>query len=400
MQIILVDDPGRDQLLPFVFTRPVSEIRCGILTLREKWEHRLGYGQHSFSYMVPDYLSGCFPLRISEDNLAVNAALLVDEKLADTIARLESGQQLVCKNRLLAIRLAADEFAHVKDFLPLPQFKRIEYDTDPVFINQIWDIFSLNGAAIESDFDLLTRNRSTAPISGTNQLIGSERIFLEPGAKVECSVINASSGPVYIGKNAEIMEGCLVRGPFALGQDAVLKMGAKIYGATTVGPGCKVGGEVSNSVIFANSNKAHDGFLGNSVVGEWCNLGADTNNSNLKNNYSDVKVWNYPACDYVSSGLQFCGLFMGDHSKCSINTMFNTGTVAGVCANIFGSGFPPKHIPSFTWGSEAGGDLFMIEKAVQLAEKVMLRRNKKMSVAEKDLLAHLYLMQIHPRADD
>jgi UDP-N-acetylglucosamine diphosphorylase/glucosamine-1-phosphate N-acetyltransferase len=257
-------------------------------------------------------------------------------------------------------------------------------------INFCWDIFTMNESAMSDDFQLLTKGKKSLPISSTNRVINPGSIFLEEGAKVECTMLNASAGPIYIGRNAEVMEGAMIRGPFSLGEQSQLKLGSKIYGATTIGPHCRVGGEVSNSVIFGYSNKAHDGFLGNSVIGEWCNLGADSNNSNLKNNYSQVKMWNYREENYINTGLTFCGLMMGDHSKCSINTMFNTGTVVGVSANIFGTGFPPKFIPSFSWGGSDGFKTYRLEEAVEVASRVYERRGMKLADAEQKILKYLF----------
>lgn len=400
MQLILADDSYRSRLLPFVFTRPCADIRCGILTNRERWEHLLGLQRSSSGTITSAYLSKLFPIKGGAEVLVVNGRLLPDATLLDCIRNLKSGQQLVYQQHLLAAQVHADMLMDVECIQPFPLLDTVRYEGTPMFIDHVWDIFSRNDAITRFDFTLLTSGRASAPLSPTNKCIGAEQIFLEEGARVECSIINASTGPVYIGRGAEIMEGCMVRGPFAMGEQSVLKMGAKVYGATTIGPGSKAGGEISNSVIFGNSNKAHDGFLGNSVIGEWCNLGADTNNSNLKNNYSEVKVWSIAEGKYIGTGLQFCGLFMGDHSKCSINTMFNTGTVVGVFANIFGSGFPEKYVPSFSWGSGDGETVFLLDKALDLAARVMARRNLVISPEEMDMLSHLYLQQLHPKADD
>jgi UDP-N-acetylglucosamine diphosphorylase/glucosamine-1-phosphate N-acetyltransferase len=254
--------------------------------------------------------------------------------------------------------------AHVNGTDELTATKRIDSSVKELIkLNFTYDIFAKNGRAIEDDFELLTKGRISQPISPTNQVVKPARVFIEEGATVEFSILNASTGSIYIGKDAEIMEGCKVKGPFALCEHGGLKMDAKIYPATTVGPYCKVGGEVNNAVFFAYSNKGHDGFIGNAVIGEWCNLGADTNNSNLKNTYEEVKLWNYRTEKFEKTGLTFCGLMMGDHSKCGINTMFNTGTVVGVAANIFGAGFPRNFIPSFAWGGAQGFDTFIIKKA-------------------------------------
>ncbi len=266
----------------------------------------------------------------------------------------------------------------------------LETKADFIKVNETWEIFGQNGKAIEQDFDLLTKGRKSEKLSDTNRIIGGENIFIEKGAKVEFATINATSGPVYIGRDAEIMEGALIRGPFALCEQGVIKMGAKIYGPATIGPFSKVGGEINNSVIFGYSNKAHDGFLGNSVIAEWCNLGADTNNSNLKNSYDNVKLWSYTQETFVDTGLQFCGLIMGDHSKSGINTMFNTGTVVGVNVNVFGSGFQRNFIPSFSWGGTSGFSIYNVKKAIQVAEAMYARRGKKFDEIEKELFYNLF----------
>lgn len=398
MKLILADDRYRDRLLPFVFTRPCADIRCGILTLRQKWEHVLGISESGS--VVPQYLQARYPSRAAGECLVVNGRWLPDEAGAALVEALPPGSQLVWKDILLAARLHADQLVGIEMIRPMSGPETIHYAGTPLMIGRPWDIFTLNAGAIEDDFNRLTAGRKSARIPDSNMVMNGGRVFLEEGARVECAIINATTGPVYLGRDSEVMEGSMVRGPFALGEQGVIKMGAKIYGATTIGPGAKAGGEISNSVIFGNSNKAHDGYLGNSVVGEWCNLGADTNNSNLKNNYSEVRVWNYAEKSNVGTGLQFCGLFMGDHSKCGINTMFNTGTVVGVFANIFGAGFPAKHIPSFTWGMAEGGERFLLDKALELAERVMARRNVTLTAADRDLISHLYLMQLRPHAED
>jgi len=390
MNIILFDDQYAVNLLPFTFTRPVSELRIGILTIREKWERFFVKGNASFSYLTKDYLQVKYPCHLTNDSFYVNGAMLPTAELEAAILNLEIGKGLMAGDKIIAVR--TDSF-NISDYSSI-EFSSYEKHAD--FINFPWDIFSKNDQEIKSDFKLVTTNRKGQVPSSTNQLIGSENIFIEEGAKVECAIINASLGPVYIGKNAEVMEGCIIRGPFALNESAVLKMGAKIYGATTIGPGCKVGGEVSNSVFIANSNKAHDGFLGNSVIGEWCNLGADTNTSNLKNNYSNVKVWSYHERKMIDTGLLFCGLMMGDHSKCGINTMFNTGTLVGVSANIFGAGFPEKFIPSFTWGGTADSEKFLLDKAIALAGIVMQRRGIPMTETDKKTLSEVFLNELNP----
>lgn len=400
MQLILADDQYRDQLLPFVFTRPVGDLRCGILTIREKWEMLLGVPKGTSGSLTRFYLSGKYPLSAGNDCLVINGALLPDDGVLRVIQSLKLGQQLIWKDRAIAAVVNRDQLVGKDGLNVWKELEALEYTAEVKLIQHPWDLFSKNDEALRYDFQLLTKGRKSAVISGTNQTFQPQDIFIEPGAKVECAILNASTGPIYIGKDAEVMEGSMIRGPFSLGEQGVLKMGAKVYGATTIGPGSKVGGEISNSLIYGNSNKAHDGFLGNSVIGEWCNLGADSNNSNLKNNYSEVKVWSYAKNDFQGTGLQFCGLFMGDHSKCSINTMFNTGTVVGVFANIFGAGFPAKFVPSFSWGSDQASEMFMIDKALVLAEKVMARRGIHLSEADQNIISHLYLMQLHPSAEE
>jgi len=253
-----------------------------------------------------------------------------------------------------------------------------------------WDLITINDNQIRIDFELLTRGRKSAPISCTNQLTGAEHIFAEEGAKIEFAMINASSGPVYIGRDAEIMEGSMIRGPFCLYDHGIVNMGSRIYGATTVGPYAKVGGEIVQSIILGYSSKAHDGFLGHSVVGQWCNLGAGTNVSNLKNNYDKVKVWSYPDNKFIRTGLQFCGLIMGDHSKTGISTMLNTGTVVGVGCNIYGSGFPRQFVPSFSEGGAHGYEIHTLKTVFSTAEKAMIRRNRVLTDEDQRILTAVF----------
>ena len=381
MNIILFDDERRAHLLPLTFTRPVADLRIGILTIKEKWEKVTNL---PVSFLSQDYLQQKFPLVVSDDNILIAGSLLPTEQLWEKIAALEPGQALVCQGELLAAR---NNTTHLQTIAAGYKVQPFVLNTPRV--SDLWDIFSLNGAAIKDDYALLTKGRVSQIIDKSNTVLGTE-IFVEEGAKISCSVLNASQGPIYIGKNAEIWEGSLIRGPFALCESASVKMGAKIYGATTIGPESRVGGEISNVVIQGFSNKGHDGFLGNAVLGEWCNIGADSNNSNLKNNYAEVKVWNYPLQRFVPTGLQFCGLIMGDHSKCGINTMFNTGTVVGVSANIFGAGFPRNFIPSFTWGGPQGTTEYLLEKASETARLVMIRRGKKFDGLEQDIFYKVF----------
>jgi UDP-N-acetylglucosamine diphosphorylase/glucosamine-1-phosphate N-acetyltransferase len=381
--MVLFDDSERNHLLPLVFTRPVAELRIGILTISEKWQKYLG---GTLSWETHDYLQGKYPKSTSSDLLKINGRVLPDEQLAEAVAGLADDSVLL-DNTGLVIAFKSDQtFASLKP----DTLEKSSYNNAFGIIRRTYDLFRLNGVELEKDFKLLTKGRSSANIKGNNTLIGEENIFAEPGAVVSASVINAKAGPVYLAADSEIMEGCLIRGGLSLGEHSVLKMGAKIYGPTTIGPHCKVGGEVNNSVFLGYSNKAHDGFLGNSVIGEWCNLGADTNNSNLKNNYLDVKLWNYVSKRFENTGLQFCGLIMGDHSKCGINTMFNTGTVVGISSNIFGSGFPRNFVPSFAWGGAQGFETFQLDKAFEVMEKVMERRHIALTETDKKIFEHIF----------
>ncbi len=387
MNVILFDGKNRSNLLPFTFTRPVSEIRIGILTITEKWARITGV-QPSFHTQA--YLSVKFPSALAESNILINGGVCPTSILWSEIQALKTGEGLYLQDTLVACLLPKEGVANFNevDFTPSNRIESAEQKA--IVVNYTYDIFAKNGDAIEADFAVLTAGRKSQPISATNQTVNPERIFIEPGATVEFSILNASTGPIYIGADAEIMEGCKVRGPFALCEHGGLKMDAKIYGPTTVGPHCKVGGEVNNVVFFAYSNKGHDGFMGNAVVGEWVNIGADTNNSNLKNTYEEVKLWNYTSERFEKTGLTFCGVMMADHAKCGINTMFNTGTVVGVAANIFGSGFPRNFVPSFAWGGAQGFDTFMLNKFYKTAEAMCARRKVAFTEADRDILKHVF----------
>lgn len=382
MNYILFDGPARNQLLPFTYTRPVADIRVGILTIREKWEKFLGF---TTSTITEEYLSKRFPMVELEQNIMINASFLPSIELVNLIKNLSQNQAIFHKDEVVAF-YTIDEQEEV-DF---DTYEVIDFNLDFIKIDNTWDIFSKNNLAIQLDFNLLTEDRVSQPIPEGVQCVNPENIFIEEGATVLFSILNASNGPIYIGRDSQIMEGCSVRGPFALCSNATLKMGAKIYGATTIGPYSKVGGEVNNSVIFGFSNKGHDGFLGNSVLGEWCNIGADSNNSNLKNNYAEVRLWNYDEERFSKTGLQFCGLMFGDHSKCGINTMFNTGTVVGVSANIFGGGFPRNFIPSFSWGGSNGFSTYLTKKAFEVSKVVMNRRGVQFDGIDKEILEHVF----------
>jgi UDP-N-acetylglucosamine diphosphorylase/glucosamine-1-phosphate N-acetyltransferase len=386
--LILFDDHSRQHLLPFTYTRPVAEIRCGIITIREKWELYTGLVA---SHLTENYLSEKFPIKTAQLNLLVNGSLFPDDTLLAEILSLKEGQSLWKGDKLLATNMNEQQLsAFTEAYIKEHTQKSETASTDILYIEKLWDIFSLNDQAIRHDYTKITSGRTSQPIPDGNNYINKEYIFIEEGARVQGAFLNASTGPIYIGKDSEIMEGTLIRGPFALCEHAGTKLATKVYGATTIGPHCKVGGEVNNVVMFSYSNKGHDGFLGNAVIGEWCNIGADTNNSNLKNNYAAVKLWSHVSERFENTGLTFCGLMMADHAKCGINTMFNTGTVVGVAANIFGAGFPRNFIPAFAWGGAQGFDTFQIPKVYEMAEQMSKRRNITLSDIDKNILKHIY----------
>ena len=382
MNYILFDGPVRTALLPLTFTRPVADIRVGILTIREKWEKYLGTTTTS---LTEDYLSEKFPMVEMEQNVMINASYLPTADLVELIQDLGPNQAVFHGENVVAFY--TQESQETVDF---DTYAITDFTGECIQIAHPWDIFAKNDAALRADFAFLTEDRSSQPIPKSVNVIAPDHIFIEEGAQLEFVTLNASTGPIYIGKDTEIMEGSVIRGPFALCDHAVVKLATKIYGATTVGPHCRVGGELNNVVLFAYSNKGHDGFLGNAVLGEWCNLGADSNNSNLKNNYEEVKLWSYEKEGFAKTGLQFCGLIMGDHSKCAINTMFNTGTVVGVSANIFGSGFPRNFVPSFTWGGAQGFTTYLTKKAFETARIAMSRRSVEFDEVESRILEAVF----------
>ena len=382
MNFILFDGPRRDHLLPFTFTRPVSEIRVGIMTLKERWE---AYLKVSVSSLTEEYLSIKYPVNLEESNVFIDASVLPSNELLKAVKALRAGERLMSGELIIAYLAAVSKSAD-----ELSDFDVVKFEGGLVQINNTWDIFDKNATILQSDFDFITKGRKSQPISSTNQLIHPERIFLEEGAKVEFSIPNATDGPIYLGKNSEIWEGSLIRGGLALCNNAIIKMGGKLYGATTIGPYSKVCGEVSNSVIFGYSSKGHEGYLGNAVLGEWCNIGADSNNSNLKNNYAKVRLWDYATERFEQTGLQFCGLMMGDHSKTAINTMFNTGTVIGVNSNIYVPGFPRNFVPSFSWGGASGFTAYQPAKAFDAAKVMMARRGVEFNDVEADILTHVF----------
>jgi UDP-N-acetylglucosamine diphosphorylase/glucosamine-1-phosphate N-acetyltransferase len=382
--LLLFDDPAiRGSLLPFTFTRPIADIRVGILKISEKWERISGA---KVFFLTQDYLQKKFP-GTTQKTLAINGAWLPDASIWEVVSSLKEDESLFYGKTLLATYLDNSN----KNLSSALDKKQIHYAQEPLLLQKTWQIFQFNGSEIRKDYSLITSGRISEDIKDSHTIVyGGEQIFIEQGAKIKAAVLNAEGGPIYIGKNTEIQEGALIRGPFALCEGSTVNMGAKLRGDTTVGPHSKVGGEISNSVIFGYSNKGHEGFLGNSVLGEWCNLGADTNTSNLKNNYAPVKLWDYTRGGFANTGLQFCGLIMGDHSKCGINTMFNTGTVVGVGANIFGDGYPRNFIPSFSWGGAAGFSTVTLPKFEETAKAVFGRRGLEYTLEEKEIVEKVF----------
>ncbi|MCC2546823.1 GlmU family protein [Hymenobacter sp. BT175] len=396
MNILLFDDPAiRPNLLPFTFTRPVAALRCGILTIAEKWEHWLG---EPANYLTEAYLQAKYPAGpTSGPALVINGAVCPDEPLVRQIQALAPGHALVDGSLLVAARI--EDAAQVAELIQ-NGFSAVEEVVEPVVaIREVWHLFLQNGAQIRQDFARLTEGRTSQPVGDAHTIVyAPENIFIEEGVKIRAAILNAEDGPIYLGRNSQVHEGAIIKGPLALGEGAHINAGAKMRGDNTIGPHCKVGGEVGNSILMGFSNKGHDGYLGNSVIGEWCNLGADTNTSNLKNNYAPVKIWSHTAGRFVNTGQQFCGLMMGDHSKCGINTMFNTGTVVGVAANIFGAGFPRTFIPSFSWGGPAGFETFRLPKVAEVAERVMARRKLAYDETEQAIMRHVYEQTAKDRA--
>ncbi|RYY37159.1 MAG: glucose-1-phosphate thymidylyltransferase [Sphingobacteriaceae bacterium] len=385
MAIILFDDNAQQTLLPLTYTRPVADLRIGILTVAQKWAK---YLNTDFSYHTREYLQAKFPFKAADENLFINGSVCPDVDLLEAIDKLVTGEALKAGGILIAVKLNKSD---IENFSADAAFDRLAaYDKDFIAIRYPEDIFRLNAVELKKDFALLTKGRKSATISSTNVIIGDD-FFAEEGAVAECSTFNTKNGPIYLGANSEVWEGTHIRGGFALCNDSQVKMGAKIYGATTIGPFSRVGGEINNAVIWGYSAKGHEGYLGNSVLGEWCNIGADSNNSNLKNNYAEVKLWDYTSQRFRKTGLQFCGLIMADHAKCGINTMFNTGTVVGVSANVFGAGYPRNFIPDFAWGGAHGFETYGLKKVFETTQKVFDRRDgREFDKAEQDILAKVF----------
>ncbi len=391
MNLILFDSiTARRKLLPFTFTRPAAEIRVGILTIADKWRKHLN---SDVSYLTEEYLSKKFSANFEDQNLYISGNLCPDEPVIKAIQHLKPNQKLVKEGVLLASLEGETEYKLIGE-----SCEEVEFDREVTLITQNWHIFKQNGAQIRVDYELITKGRKSQPINDPyTRIYNQENIFIEEGATIKDATLNAENGPIYIGKEASIEEGAIIRGPFAICHNSTVNTNARMRGDITIGPWSKVGGEVSNSIIFGFSNKGHDGFLGNSVIGEWCNIGADTNTSNLKNNYDLIKVWDYDKGGFLNTGEQFCGLMMGDHSKCGINTMFNTGTIVGVAANIFGAGFPRTFIPSFAWGGPSGFTTFKLPKAYKMAEVSMRRRHGNFNDIEKEILSAVFELEAQYR---
>lgn len=387
--VILFDSEVREQLLPLTFTRPVGALRVGALTIQEKWKQWLNA---KVSFITQDYLASKFPIEYGDENIVINGSVMPSDRLIRLIRQMEFNEAYLKGEELIVAKLDREQLEKLIHDEDIDQLHVYDIEDTPFLkIDHPWDIFTQNAAALEEDFQLLTQGRESQPISDSNRIVGDpNRIFLEEGAVVEGASLNVLDGPIYVGKNAEIMEGSLIRGGLALGEHAQVKMGTRLYGSNTFGPWTRVGGEVNNSVIQGYSNKAHDGYLGNSVIGEWCNIGAATNTSNLKNTYEEVRIWNYPTGQFLPTGIKFCGVIMGDHAKIGINSMLNTGTVIGVGANIFGAGFPRAFVPSFSWGGAAGFTTFQLDKAFETAEAMMQRRGKEFDISERLILLRTF----------
>ena len=383
MQLVFSDAQYWGDFLPLTFTRPVAELRIGILTFQERWKKLLEI--EDIAFLTEDYLQEKFKKPESKESLLIVPNFLPTESVLEQIKKIKQGEALIYQNEVIAAKL------NMRDFSLSQITKMTDVEGELLFVKSPSDIFTYNQQFLDYDFELLTRYRKSQELSETNNFLGDKKdLFIEEGAEIEFATLNCKTGKIYVGKNAEIMEGTMIRGSLALCEGSKINMGAKVYGATTIGPHSKVGGEVNNIVIFGYSNKGHEGFVGNSVIGEWCNLGADTNSSNLKNNYANVKLWNYRLSKFVDTGLQFCGLIMGDHSKSAINTQFNTGTVVGVAANIFKTGFPPNLVKSFSWGGMNGDESYRLDKVLEVMEKVMQRRKVDLTDVDKSIISHIY----------
>ncbi|MDI9357037.1 MAG: putative sugar nucleotidyl transferase [Chitinophagaceae bacterium] len=387
MHIILLDNPiTKKNLLPLTYIRPVSNIRCGIFTIHEKWKK---YTNTTVSILTEEYLHTKFPPQYSQKNIYVDSSTIPNKKLVDAVCNLKNNEGLFFENTLIAFSL--DTHLTYSEAIRFNTAKKTIFTHSYKSIQKVWNIFEFNAEEIQNDFSLVTHKRNSYLISDPfSHVYASKNIFIEENVSIKSAILNAETGPIYIGANTEVGEGTIIRGPVALCENVTTNMGTKLRPNTTIGPFSKVGGEISSSVLFGYSNKAHDGFLGNSVIAEWCNLGANTNTSNLKNNYKNVSMWNYETKSLEETAVLFCGIIMGDYSRSSINTMFNTGTTVGIGCNIFGHGFPKKYIPNFTWSDSQNDTLYAIEKLLETIENMFQRRKKIYTDEDKQLLQYLY----------
>tara|TARA_B110000977_G_scaffold35783_3_gene47873 strand:- start:526 stop:1698 length:1173 start_codon:yes stop_codon:yes gene_type:complete len=381
VKYVLFDGIHHQKLKPLTLTRPVADLRVGIFTIQEKWSLVLS---SKVGLRTKDYLRKKFSSQVGSAEIGISASLLPSNDFCKALDSIEENTIIMKNGKVLAISPLPEDNHEIDS--KLSNYRVVQYTGEIDSIEKPMDIFILNAAEIERDLNFIQKENTFKNNYGTGNLFIGDRIYIEDGAKINGASLNSSDGPIYISKSAEVMEGSNLRGPLAVMEDSVIKMGSKIYGPTTIGPSCKIGGELSNVVFQGFSNKAHDGFLGNSVVGHWCNFGADSNTSNLKNNYKEVKSWNYYTENFENTGTMYCGLIIGDHSKCGINTMFNTGTVVGSFVNIFGSGFQSKFIPSFSWAGEDTFETYKFDKAIELANIVMKRRGVKLD----DLTIEIY----------
>lgn len=393
MHLILFDNKHREGMLPLSYTRAQGEMRCGILTVKEKWTR---YSGVMASCLSTGLISQKNPVSLGNDNLYISASVLPNKGVVKAVLGLNENEALVSKGDIIAVRGSAEVRQHVLDS-DIAAFKALEYDGEYRVLEKVHNLITFNKDEIQLDFELLTNGRQSKPICESVTVVGGHKdpslvnqIFIEEGAELECCYLNPKEGPIYIGKNAKVSEGAMLRGPIAICEASQISMGAKIFPGATVGPWSKVGGEVSNSVITGYSNKVHDGYLGDSVLGEWCNLGADTNTSNLKNDFAIVKLWDYSTERFAKTGLQFCGLIMGDYSRCAINTSFNSGTVVGVGSNIFGSGFPRNFVPSFVIGGPQGYKVNGLKPVEKVAKMAMSRRNVEFNNSDSIILNEVF----------
>ena len=380
MHIRLFNGKDREHLLPFVYLRSVADVFMGALSFQDRWKQLM---TDSVSVETAD------SLRESEESTpdrCVLAALIPTTSFVEAVQALAPNQKLVCDDLLLAYH------GELPSNDPnLQSYQSIFIDQSAfTYIQHSWDIFLCNAHALKHDIPLLSKNRISNAISDTNLTIGDGSIFIAPQVNMEGVTLNTTEGPIFIDEGATIMEGCLLRGPLYVGKNSVIKMGAKVYANCSVGPSVKVGGEINNVVFFGNSNKGHDGFLGNAVIGEWCNIGAGTSASNLKNDYGLVRVWDYASGNFTKTDLQFCGLLMGDHSQCAIQTTFNTATVVGIGCNLFGLGFPRQFIPSFSRGGAQGFTENRLDKVIETAKAMKKRRGVDFTSADSDRLEAIF----------